>query len=283
MAAEISSNVFSVNGLKIHVEERKGKAPAIVFLHGLSMSGQVWLKQLESEALQAHHLILLELPGHGSSGWSTTPTKDYTIPGYASTLKDLIPTLTNEKFVLLGYSLGGNIAIEALPALDNCIGIMAVNTAIVSKPPRLDQAFKDNPSLNTIFKEEADDDELNFYAHSFFTSKNKNMPNSLFSDFRNSDPKVRTILAQSIQEGKHEDEIVILKNTTVPVALVTGDEDQLGNNEYLKNLDVPKWNDSSIQVPHAGHIPQLENSQFFTATLINFVEYCQAVSEAKEA
>ena len=227
-------------------------------------------------------MISVELPGHGSSSWSAAPATDYAIPGYARLLVELIPKLTNDKYILLGYSLGGNAAIEALPALQNCIGLMAVNTAITSKPAQLEAAFHPSPVLQTIFKEDADEEELVNYAHAFFSATNENLPNSLFTDFKDSDPKTRAVLAQSIQEGNHEDEVAILKNTTVPVALVTGKEDRLGNKEFLKNLDVPKWNDTTIEVPDAGHMPQLENSEFFDDSLLRFIAHCKAQSEARE-
>ncbi|MFD2247387.1 alpha/beta fold hydrolase [Pontibacter ruber] len=286
MANQITSRTYQVHNLDVHVSERQGKEPAIVLLHGVSMSKQVWQKQLESEALQDHHMISIELPGHGESGWSGAPADDYTLPGYAHLLTELLPQVIHEPYVIAGYSMGGNIAVEALPTLRGCIGLMVVNTAIADgKPADITKAFNQKRAgvLGTILKEQADDDELRYYARSFFAKKNKEMPNTLATDFKNTDPKARSILAQSVADGNHEDELALLKHAAVPVALVTGKKDRLGDRDYLKNLDIPKWRGETIIIPRAGHIPQLENSEDFDATLLAFVEHCQRVSQEQVA
>ncbi|WP_242929306.1 alpha/beta fold hydrolase [Pontibacter vulgaris] len=281
MANAVLSQNYPLQKLNLHIEERKGGSPAIILLHGISMSREVWKKQLESEALQPYHLISVELPGHGGSGWSEEPESNYTLPGYAHTLAELIPQLTNEKYVIAGYSLGGNVAIEALPALKNCIGVMIVNTAVANSPDDLADAFLEERTdvLGTILKEQADDKELETYAHYFFAERNAKTPNTLAQDYKNTDPRARKVLAQSINDGNYQDEIALMQQASVPLALITGEEDQLGDKTYLENLDVPKYTGHTIIVPDAGHMPQLENSRYFDAKLVEFVEYCRAKSE----
>jgi len=277
MAADFISKNYTINDVTIHTEEREGKSPALVLLHGVSMSGEVWSAQKQSDLLQDYKMILVEFPGHGASGQATDPDRDYSLPGYASVLKQLLPELTRDQYILAGYSLGGNAAIEAVTELENCIGIMAINTAITSKPINVGSAFKQNAALATIFKEDVDDDdELTNYAQAFFAPRNINTPNSLATDYKRTDPRARIVLKQSIEADNFEDETAILKNLNIPVALVTGQNDLLGDNTYLRNLDVPKWQNSTIEVPNAGHIPQLENSRFFDQALLDLVEYCKA-------
>ncbi|MBC5773706.1 alpha/beta hydrolase [Pontibacter sp. KCTC 32443] len=283
MANAVVSKNYPLHKLNLHVEERKGNAPAIIFLHGISMSREVWQKQLESEALSNYHLISVELPGHGTSDWSDEPETHYTLPGYAQLLQELIPTITDEKYVVAGYSLGGNVAIEALPGLKNCIGVLIVNTAVANSPDDIVRAFKTDKAdvLNTILKEQADDGELDKYATSFLAVRNGHIPTTLADDYKKTDPKARTVLAQSVAVSNHADEIKIMQQAKVPIALITGEEDQLGEKTYLQDLEVPKWTGDTIMVPDAGHMPQLENSAYFDQKLVEFVEHCRTQSEAR--
>ncbi|WP_114780710.1 alpha/beta fold hydrolase [Botryobacter ruber] len=280
MATELTSKTCQFHNLKVNVTERAGKSPAIIFIPGVSMTGEIWKKQLESELLQDYQLIAIDLPGHGTSDNSASPATDYTIPGYAAAITEMIQQLPVDEFVLVGYSLGGNAAIEALPALEKCIGIMAVTTAVATKPFMVEKAFQANPALATIFKEDANDEEISTLANALFAAGYNDIPKSFKTDFQNTDPKVRGTLAQCIAEGNYEDEVAILNKVQIPVAIVTGTDDQFGNPEYLKTLPVPKWTDAAIEVPGAGHMPQLENSEFFNAALLRFIVHCQAEREA---
>ncbi|MGD0959198.1 MAG: pimeloyl-ACP methyl ester esterase BioH [Methylomonas sp.] len=80
-----------------------GKGPALVLLHGWGMHGGVWRGFVPMLALHAQ-VICLDLPGHGGSG-GVSP---YTADAVADVLLNAVPA---EKFGILGWSLGGTLAL----------------------------------------------------------------------------------------------------------------------------------------------------------------------------
>ena len=103
-----------VRGQRIAYLESPGNRPgrAVIFVHGNSSSARTWLPVLEGAFGQRFRCLALDLPGHGQSG----PAKDqadYSLPGYAAVLVDFAGALGVADPVVVGWSLGGHIALEA--------------------------------------------------------------------------------------------------------------------------------------------------------------------------
>jgi 2-succinyl-6-hydroxy-2,4-cyclohexadiene-1-carboxylate synthase len=82
--------------------------PAMVFLHGFMGAKDDWQALLPSLS-QHYHCICLDLPGHGSNH-IPLPT-----PGLSAAAEDIIEKVTRlgyTQFHLVGYSLGGRIALH---------------------------------------------------------------------------------------------------------------------------------------------------------------------------
>jgi pimeloyl-ACP methyl ester carboxylesterase len=240
------------------------------------MSHKIWQKQFDSQLLVDYHLIAVDLPGHGKSTFSSNPEKDYTLPGYANILSQVITRLDIDQYILIGYSLGGNTSVEALPYVKGCIGIFLPCATIIGRPAALDKAFHPTPVLNTFFTTEASKDEIGRLIQAYFTNSiiNTSIDSLLYDDFVNTDPHCRGFLGKSVMEGNYSDEIQILQNFQMPIAVVAGEEDKIGNNQYLINLDLPKWKDQVHLIPDAGHLPQWEQANAFNQLLAAFAEDC---------
>lgn len=85
-----------------------GSGPALLLIHGLGSSGDDWAFQRE-EFSRRHTLILPDLRG---SGRSAKPPGPYSIAQFAADLWELLDALAIESAALLGFSLGGAVAIE---------------------------------------------------------------------------------------------------------------------------------------------------------------------------
>ena len=97
-------------GVSLHYQET-GSGRPVVFLHGWAMSGRVWRFQ---QALDdSCRLIFLDQRGHGQSA----PAAGYTVEDYAKDLASFIDKLGLENAVLVGWSMGVQVAVQAFPAL----------------------------------------------------------------------------------------------------------------------------------------------------------------------
>ena len=98
---------FAINGTQLYCE-RIGAGPPLLLIHGLGSSGDDWAFQRDAFARE-HTLILPDLRG---SGRSAKPPGPYSIAGFAADLWALIDALGFDCVDVLGFSLGGAIAIE---------------------------------------------------------------------------------------------------------------------------------------------------------------------------
>ncbi|WOT06920.1 2-succinyl-6-hydroxy-2,4-cyclohexadiene-1-carboxylate synthase [Shewanella sp. DAU334] len=85
------------------------RAPAIVLLHGFLGSKEDWSRVTEVLA-EHYYCICIDLPGHGSSHQHTLTT-----PGFSdcvALIQQTLSSLTVQQYHLVGYSLGGRIALH---------------------------------------------------------------------------------------------------------------------------------------------------------------------------
>jgi pimeloyl-ACP methyl ester carboxylesterase len=85
-----------------------GAGPPLLLIHGLGSSGDDWAFQRDAFSL-AHTLIVPDLRG---SGRSSKPRGPYSIAGFAADLWALLDALAIERVAVLGFSLGGAVALE---------------------------------------------------------------------------------------------------------------------------------------------------------------------------
>jgi len=102
------SKTLTVNGLALHyLEWGKENAPPIVCVHGYTGSADAF-NALARHLQDRYHLLALDVRGHGESAWS--PAGAYRYEDQAGDLAEFTRQLRLDKFVLIGTSMGGIIA-----------------------------------------------------------------------------------------------------------------------------------------------------------------------------
>jgi pimeloyl-ACP methyl ester carboxylesterase len=96
-----------VDGIRIHLAEA-GAGPGLLLLHGLSATHRNWEHTIPAFA-DRWHVVAPDLPGHGESA---KPDAPYTINFYAGMMRSLGRELGFRDAVVIGNSLGGQIAVE---------------------------------------------------------------------------------------------------------------------------------------------------------------------------
>ena len=89
-----------------------GEGEPILFVHGISGSWQNWLENLPHFA-RGRRAIALDLPGFGASPMPSWPID---MPAYGRLLHDFCEKLGIEGATVVGNSMGGFIAVEAVTA-----------------------------------------------------------------------------------------------------------------------------------------------------------------------
>jgi pimeloyl-ACP methyl ester carboxylesterase len=259
---------FKDSTIALHTNKSEGKTP-IVFIHGNSMSSKIWKKQFESTLSETYYLIAMDIPGHGESG----DLGSYDLRVLAESISVVINAKKLQDYVLVGNSLGGDIILQELGKLQNCKGIVLIDTPPVSKPPKMELSFLPNPIVGMFFAKDYDKANLDALSQALFSDIN-NIPDFIKSDFERTDGMMRQSLAETVGSGNYTDEVEILKNAKIPVAIFAGKNEKMVNNNYFLSLDVPKlWQNKTFLIQDAAHCPQWENAAEFNELLEQFVRF----------
>jgi pimeloyl-ACP methyl ester carboxylesterase len=109
------SRFIDIDGVRMHYQEAGSvNSPALVLIHGFASSTLVWSKVFLELANAGFRVIAPDMLGYGYSG--KPRNGQYTIPGQASVLNELLEKLHIKRATIVGSSYGG--AVAATCALD---------------------------------------------------------------------------------------------------------------------------------------------------------------------
>jgi len=122
---------FRNDELSIHYLER-GRGEPLLLIHGLGGSGADWAFQVA--ALEHRFRVIVpDLPG---SGHSLPPRSEYTIAGFASALWQLMDHLKIVRPNIVGFSLGGAVALEMATLRPACVPKLGLINSLATYKPR---------------------------------------------------------------------------------------------------------------------------------------------------
>lgn len=105
---QAQSRFLTVNGLRVHyLDWGNSEAPPVVCVHGYTSSAQAFnapARRLDDR----FHVMAPDVRGHGESAWS--PDGSYQYLDQAGDLAQLVDQLGLARFILIGTSMGGIIA-----------------------------------------------------------------------------------------------------------------------------------------------------------------------------
>lgn len=116
----------SVNGVTLHVEEA-GAGPPLLLLHGFTGSGATW--RTFAPLLGAHRqLIAPDFLGHGQSDSPADPER-YRMERCVEDLVALLGALGLKRADVLGYSMGGRVALHLAAHAPQRVGALVLESA----------------------------------------------------------------------------------------------------------------------------------------------------------
>lgn len=95
-----------VNGITIHYHRTGGDKPPVVMLHGMSDNGLCWT-QVAMDMEKDFDVVMIDARGHGAS---TVERTDFSFELLATDVAGVIDALRLDKPVLVGHSMGGQVA-----------------------------------------------------------------------------------------------------------------------------------------------------------------------------
>lgn len=254
---------------------KKGNAPQkIVFIHGSSNALNYWNTALESKWLTDYELIALDLPGHGESFASDFPERDYSIKGMSQILLEFLNEEIKENYILVGHCFGTIIIGEIAENLKGCNGIFLTNPTILGKGKTPSDILQPNPLITPYFVADSSDEDLKILLEDAIICANENSKRVLFDNYKNTDQRVRTVIAEAVASSNYSDEITAIEKLKIPVAIAFGKEDTVTFPNYLDSIPFKLWRNEIMKIPDAGHYIQSDQPEKINQWLAMFAQDC---------
>ena len=105
---------------------------AVVMLHGIGGGAAAWTPQLDAVAGAGYLAVAWDAPGYGASA----PVEPYDMPNLARLLERLLDALPARRRVLMGHSMGGMVAQEAVAAFPRKVDglVLSATSPAFGKP-----------------------------------------------------------------------------------------------------------------------------------------------------
>jgi pimeloyl-ACP methyl ester carboxylesterase len=218
-------------------------------------------------------MIAVDLPGHGQSPDANHPDDSYTIPGYAKILDEVVHTLGLEAYAVIGYSLGGNIALQWTQLSNQIKGVMILSCApmkyseeaLIAYPP-YEGSYAGWPDILT------ESQAIQYMSACGFHVEDPSV-HFMIEDSMRTDGKSRAKMVASVLEGKGIDETEIVKNLAIPLAVVIGAQDSALGIDYIMNLPYRNlWHKKVELLPEAQHAVILNQPDQIQMLLKDFLQ-----------
>ena len=108
----VKKRIRSFDGTKIFYTYKKGQKPlTLVFLHGVGGNWTIWMKEMQYFHQRGYSTLGLDLRGHGLSD-APPEFEKYQLNYFARDIHQILLKEKVKKFMLVGHSLGGCVAIN---------------------------------------------------------------------------------------------------------------------------------------------------------------------------
>lgn len=254
--------------------ERRGDGPPIVFIHGSIVDYSHWTPQLETLS-DEYTTIAYDVRGHGRTGGSTRDS--YSIRLFAEDLHELITALDLDRAVLCGLSMGGCIAqVYAAKHPERIAGLVLADTftpEILDWRERLQfLTLKATiPPVRLIGYEQVE--KIMVWLHERIQGKGVSGNYKKIEQLRAEAPKMATDEFAKVVHALtrfHETDLDY-SAITVPTLILYGEHDAGFIRRHAPKLGAKLPNSTVREVPDAGHASNLDNPEFFTAILQEFL------------
>ncbi len=248
---------------------------AVLFIHGNSSSGAVFEKQFDSPLADRYRLLAFDLPGHGESPDAADPAASYTMPSYAEAAADLLSALGLAEPVVMGWSLGGHIALELTQIHP---GVKAVT--ITGTPPsgpgaeEVVRAFNQIPEIAFAAQEHFTEEQVETFAR-FIYSLTRRAPDHLVGAVQRCDGRARqSMFADFLNpDSRLAHQITVVGSWPQPLAIIQGSDEPFMEASYFDSLAYANlWRGKVQMIEGSGHAPFWEAPERYNPLLEAFLD-----------
>ncbi len=276
--------ITNISGLNIYFERylnssgklntSRNRLKNVLFIHGFTGSSHDW-ENIIRHLPENFNYYAIDLIGHGNSD-SPNIKKLYYADSLINQLKEFTSRVINDKFILVGYSMGGRAALSYSVKYPETIEglILESSTAgIKDENGRQERIKKDEEIADYIFHHSIEE-FIDYWMDLDIFNTQKRFANSKLEEIKDSKLINNKIgLSNFLREfgtGQMPPLYNQLKNIDTRTLLITGDLDEkfrLINNEMVSLIPSAEH----VSLKNSGHNTHLETPDAFIKTVSSFL------------
>ncbi len=256
----------------IAVEENgpQNKLP-LLLIHGNSFCKEVFRHQLYGPLANRYRLIALDLPGHGQSGDALDYMRTYTRPGLADATVELLANLGITEAVVMGWSLGGHVAIDMINLFAGMRGLI-----ITGAPPvgvNMAEGFNTAIQSGTAGKAELTQEDIDGFVKHIFQDTAESFMNEAVA---RADRRFRKRLFEGVREGLGANQRFTVESSNLPIAVINGSTDKIVKLDYFDTVKYGNlWESTCYRLANAGHASFWQTPTEFNTLLARFLKHIE--------
>lgn len=267
---------IDVNGINYHIEIA-GNGEPVLLLHGFTGGASTWetlVQQLKSK----YQFIMIDIIGHGQTTCSTDVNR-YEMSSVVNDLQDILKQLRIEKTHILGYSMGGRLALSFATSYPNRLLSLMIESAtpgLKTEEERVQRQRADR-KLAEMISEKGIEQFVDYW---------ENIP--LFATQKRLAPVVR----EGIRKQRLNNQVLGLSNSLLGMG--TGSQQSLwtqldrilcdcllvvGENDQkfcliADEMEIKLKHATKVIVENTGHAVHVENPEKFGTIIEEFLSAC---------
>ncbi len=234
----------------------------VVFLHSLGTDARMWRSQVDAMA-DAHDVLALDAPGHGSSPW----VPGLTVEDWVEEIRRQVTAVTAEPVHLVGLSMGGIQAVATAARHPDLVRSLTVANSFAALAPA---AAEDRiSSIRSSITEQG----MGQYAETYLDATLIHpTTDATRADLRSA---IAAMSAEayigSAEATFRADNSALLAEVSCPTQILAGERDQKTPRPLAEALQAGIPGAELHLVPDAGHLSNIDAPAAFTQAVCTFL------------
>ncbi len=247
----------------------------IIFLHGFTGNLFDW-KFVKEKLNNTFTPIFIDLIGHGNSS-SPDDVKFYTSKSQVKFLKMILEKLNLEEVILVGYSMGGRLALDFSYSYPQSVNALILESTSFGLESEMEQQKRINHDINLSKRIENSTIEefINYWQNIPLFNSQRKLSKEILANVKKEKIEKNNFVGLKnsllgFSTGKMRNYFKLISNFNFPILLITGELDDKFTN-IAKRVN-PLLNNSKMKiVKNAGHNIHLEKPEEFLKLLNTFL------------
>ena len=258
----------NANGVKLNYTDTGGSGTQVLLLHAFPFNAAMWEPQIEALG-DKFRFVIPDLKGFGDSD-APEGESNYSMDGYADDIKALVDEIGLDRFVLVGLSMGGYIALAYMRKYaDSVTGLVLADTRAEADPP---EGIEKRSNQQKQVLQEGTSGLVEALTGALLAEETRtNKPDVVKKVQAAMDNPAAGFIGALEALKNRIDSTDSLAKVTVPTLIIVGENDAITPPEAARKLHEHIGGSQLVVIPGAGHISNMESPETFNGALAEFL------------